>query len=136
MFKLNSIDGLSYLKLEIKELENRYPSICLNLEINDRGFLGSLSEVWIVWVDIEDFLQKSKDISYKDAFLHTINSMSPNEMRIKFQKYNPEICNLKYELNKITYSNNPIHLNGSFDFGIGKLEELRKFLLELKELLE
>lgn len=134
MFKLNSIDGLSYLKIEMKELENRYPSICLNLEINDRGFSGSL-EVWIVWEDIEDFLQKSKDISYKDAFSHTINSMSPNEMKLEFQKFNPEICHLKYELNKISYSNYPINLIGSFDFDIGKLEDPRIFLIELKGLL-
>lgn len=136
MFILNSIDGQSYVKIEIIELENRYPGICLKLELNDRGFLGRLSEVWIVWEVIKDFLEKSKDISYKDTFLYTINSMSPNEMLIEFQKINPEICNLKYELNKISYDKNPIHLNGSFDFGIGKLEELRVFFSELKELLE
>lgn len=136
MFILNSIDGQSYVKFEIIELESRYPSVCLKLELNDRGFSGRLSEVWIVWEDIKDFLEKSKEISNKDAFLDTINSMSPNEMIIEFRKINPEICKFKYELNKISYDKNQIHLNGSFDFGIGKLEELRLFFSELKELLE
>lgn len=133
MFKMNSIDGLSTLKIEKKELEKRYPSISLKLEINDRGFSGSLSEVWIDWENIEEYLIISKDYAYKDTFCHTFKSMSPNELEIKLQKVNPEICNIKYELNKIAYGIEPILLRGSFDIGIDKLEELRKLLRELRE---
>jgi len=133
MFTIHSINGLSSLKIEVKELEQRYPSISLKLEIYDRGFSGSLSDVWIEWENIEGYLIISKGNAYKDTFCHTFKSMSPNEFEIKLQKVNPEICNVKYELNKIAYGLEPIHLRGSFDIGIGKLEELRNFLIELRE---
>ncbi len=133
MFTLNSIDSLSSLKIEIYELEKRYPSIGLKLEIFDRGFSGSLSEVWIEWENIEEYLKISKDYAYIDTFCHTFKSMSPNEFKFRLQKVNPEVCNIKYELNKITYGLETILLRGSFDIGIGKLEELRKCLIELRE---
>lgn len=133
MLTFNSTDGLSCLKVKMIEVEKRFPSISLILEINDRGFSGILSEVWVEWKNIEDYIQNSKDYAYKDTFIHSFKSMSPKEMEISLQKINPEICNLNYELNKITYGKNPVQLKGSFDFSIAKLEELRTYLLELRE---
>ncbi|MGX1193191.1 hypothetical protein [Metabacillus sp. SLBN-84] len=140
MTKMFSTDAFSYFEFILKEVEYRLPSICVDLEVHNRGFTASLPNVWIELSSIEKFLGESKDLSFIDTFQHAFTSMSPEEVIINANKVSPSICQIRYTFNKTYYSSdlNPvlesIQQKGSFELEVYKIEESRKALLEISDL--
>lgn len=67
--------------------------------------------------------------------------MTPEEVIINANKISPSICLIKYTLNKTYYLSSSFHpaldskqLMGTIELEVYKIEELRKNLLEIRDL--
>jgi len=134
--KVISFDNKSYVEFELLEIDRdkRLPSIVVSVTVRQDGFSGCRSDVCIEWDKIMNFLEATKNITYKTSLTTCLVSMSPDEMDLYFEKNNAEKGTLKYKLSKGVYVGHVrqmLTLSGGFEFSLNYLDSLREFFCSL-----
>lgn len=137
--KIISLDKKSYIELDCKEMDNdeMLPSMCISVSIQNEGFYGYISNIYIEWDIVKNFIIQTKDSTYKANYSTCLVSMSPDEMELYFEKVNSEIGTLKYKISKPITIGRQRHTltlcGGGFEFNLQSLDSIRRFFLQYEQ---
>ncbi|KRE22776.1 hypothetical protein [Paenibacillus sp. Soil522] len=134
--KIISLDKKSYIELDCVEIDNNemLPSMCISVSIQNEGFYGYISDIYIEWDNVKNFIRQTKDSTYKTNYTACLVSMSPDEMELYFEKVNSETGTLKYKISKPIFIGRERHTltlsGGGFEFNLYSLDSIRRFFLQ------
>lgn len=134
-----SLNGESHIEFACVEIDNNkmLPSIIISLSIQNEGFCGSITKVYIEWGIVKDFLAQTKDNAYKANYFSSLVSMSPDEMELVFEKINAESGLLKYRISKPIYLGRERQVvslsGGGFEYNLYSLDTVREFFLQYED---
>lgn len=123
-----SQDKKSKISLEFLESETeRYPSVCLEISIQDRKFSGYNKDVWFELAALKGFVADLKQLEQTRIGSVSLTSMSPEEFHLKIETY--DLCGhmvLKYAISKSHYipQLNIQTLSGGFEIDVSLLNIL------------
>ena len=123
-----SQDKKSKISLEFLESETeRYPSVCLEISVQDRGFSGYNKDVWFELAALKDFIIDLKKLEQTRIGSVSITSMSPDEFYLKIETYDLSgHMVLKYNISKCHYipQLNIQTLSGGFEIDVSLLNSI------------
>jgi hypothetical protein len=141
--KIVSLNQQSVIYIEFVESDmERYPSVCVKVQVKDRGFSGYNKSIWIVLDDFNKFIEQLKELDQSRRGTAELHSMSPGELSITIAPVDRAgHLMLKYCLSRTTIDG-PFHewislsVTGRFDldstFFSNTVKQVEKFIKDIK----
>ena len=123
--KILSENLASHLVLEVTTPEPLYPILRLFVSVDDEGFSGTYSEVWVSLDDYEKFLADLRLCEQTRRGNATLSSMSPDKFEVTIEQ-----CDgwghflLRYMLSKNSRLTGEKRVSGSFGLDASSFKEL------------